>query len=80
MTPTVICNGPRQLNGGQFLHAEEIPPDFLPPEMVDYLLDKSLLQECPDRRSLYRLLPAFSGARERELISKDELTTYALPQ
>jgi len=31
-----------------------------------------------DRRSLYRLFPAFSGAKEKEQLDNDELDEFAL--
>src|SRR4029453_7703417 len=43
-------------------------------------LDQGVLREYPERRSLYRLLPAFSGCSERERLEPDELAAYTLAE
>jgi hypothetical protein len=77
-TPTLVCIGPREINGVQFHHGDELPPGLLPQEQIDKLLDQKVLAEIPQRRSLHRIFSAFSGAKEREPLDS-ELTEFALP-
>ena len=68
------------IDGRQYHHGDELPPDVLTAEQIAQGLDNKALVELDstERRSLYRLLPRFSGAKERELLTTAELTTYAL--
>jgi len=77
MTALVIL-GHHKICDQQFHHGDELPPDLLPPEAIDWHLDRKELVEYKDRRSLYRLFPAFSGCKEQEQLSESELTTLGL--
>jgi hypothetical protein len=67
-----------QIDDHAYSHGAELPPDLLPREVVDFHLDRRQLAEydIADRRSLYRLLHAFSGAKEQEQLSRAELREY----
>jgi hypothetical protein len=80
MTPTLIFVRHTDLGDRRFHHGEELPPGLLPPEVVDQWLDHGRLKEHPERRSLHRLFPCFSGCKEKEQLSDDELTSYGLPK
>jgi hypothetical protein len=77
---TLIVNGPREFNSRLFQHGDELPPGFLTPEQVGREVDQRRIVEydASERRSLYRLFPAFSGCAEREQLT-DELSAYAIP-
>jgi hypothetical protein len=79
MNPTLVLIGHREINGQQFQHGDELPPDLLPPEVVDWWLDHKWLEEYPERRSLYRIFSVFSGAKEQEQLDDGEMTALALP-
>jgi hypothetical protein len=76
--PTLVFIGPRMINDQQFFHGDEVPPDLLPQEQIDQMLDQKVLAEITQRRPLYRLFAPFSGAKEREPLDA-ELTPFALP-
>jgi hypothetical protein len=78
MKPTLIALGHRQHGDSHFRHGEEIPPDTLEGELRDYWLDHKWAQE-PDRRSLFRLFHRFSGVKDKEQLTRQELTAYTLP-
>ena len=61
-----------------FQHGAEIVPGLLAKEVVDKLLDQGVLREYPERRSLHRLFAAFSDCKNREQLTKAELTEFAL--
>ena len=78
MRPTLIVIRHLEIDGRAFAHGSELPPDLLTREQVDKLLDEGRLVEYLERRSLYRLLTVFSGASEKESLTKQELDTCAL--
>lgn len=78
MNPTLVILGAREINGTLFHHGDEVPPDLLPQEVTDRMLDQKVLAEYPERRSLYKLFAPFSGAKETEQ-PHAELTQFALP-
>lgn len=78
MRPTLVFIRHYEINGRLYRHSEELPPGALPQETVDRLLDQGVLAECPERRSLYRLFGPFSGCKERESFTKQELTDFTL--
>ena len=78
MRPTLVVIRHLEIDGRSFTHGSELPPDLLTRSEVDKLLDEGKLAEYPERRSLYRLLSAFSGCSEKEHLTNDELTTCAL--
>jgi hypothetical protein len=80
MTPTLIVIHHRVIDGRSFRHGAELPPGTLTREEVSRLLDQGVLREYSERRSLYRLLPAFSGATEHEEVSDSELAAYTLAE
>jgi len=77
---TIIFNGHAEVGGRTFHHGDELPPGLLPPEVVDQWLDQRKLTEydSSERRSLFRLFPAFSGCKEQEELTREELTAFAL--
>jgi hypothetical protein len=77
MKPTIVCIGTRDINGTRVEHGEELPPDLLPQETIDKMLDQKILAEICERRSLYRLFASFSGSQEREPLDA-ELTQFTL--
>ena len=80
MRPTLIFVRHTEFGDRAFPHAAELPPDFLPPEAINRLLDSGRLRECSGRRSLYRLFARFSGTNEKEELTAEELAAYSLPQ
>ena len=76
--PTIVSIRLRQIGDRQFHHGEEIPPDTLEGELLDYWLDHKWTMEVPDRRSLYRLFAPFSACKEREQLSQNELALFAV--
>jgi hypothetical protein len=54
---------------------------LLPAAVADWWIDHGWAREfgADQRRSLYRLLPAFSGCKEHEPLMTD-LTGYTLPK
>jgi len=80
MRPALIVTRHLDLGTLSLRHGEELPPDLLTQDEVDKLLDEGWLAEYPERRSLYRLLSMFSGAKEKEPLDRHELTAYALPK
>ena len=79
MRPTLVFIRHCEIDGRAFTHGSELEPDILSQDQVDKLLDAGFLKECPERRSLYRLFPAFSGCKQREHLSEEELDALALP-
>jgi hypothetical protein len=79
MRPTLIFIRAHQIDGHQFLHGDELPPGIVSQEAVKLLLDQGFLEQCPQRRSLYRLLAPFSDCKEQEQLDNKELKAYALP-
>ena len=71
-----------QVGDQLFRHGEELPPDLLPREAIDLHLDRRQLMELgsTERRSLYRVLPHFSGCSvtTTERLSAEEQASYAL--
>jgi len=61
-----------------FTHAAELPPGFLNQDTIDKLLDSGRLREYGERRSLYKLLHVFSGCKESEPLTEEEIEAYSL--
>jgi len=80
MRPTLIFLHHTDLGDRKFRFGEELPPGVLPATVVDQWLDSGRLKEYPERRSLYRVFAPFSGCKEREQLTEDELTSYSLPK
>jgi hypothetical protein len=78
MRPTLVVIRHLEINGRVFAHGSELPPDLLTQEEAAKLLDAGSLVEYPDRRSLYRLFHLFSGSKEQEQLTKEELSAHAL--
>jgi len=78
---TLIARGHREFAGVTYHHGSEIPSGVLPPEIVDKWIDWRWLDELngTERRSLYRMFPAFSGCNESESLTSDELDELTLP-
>jgi hypothetical protein len=75
---SLVCNRQREIADRHFRHWEEIEPGLLEGQLLDYWLDRGWARDYPERRSLYRLFAPFSGCNEREPLSRQELTAYAL--
>ena len=75
---TIIALGNRQLGDRPFRHGEEIPPETLDGQLLNWWLDHNWCMESPDRRSLYQLFPAFSGCTHRQELAPNELTMYGV--
>jgi hypothetical protein len=78
MSTTLIFVRHQVIGDRQYHHGDELPPDLLGAKEIDWWLDKGVLRECPDRRSLYRLLPRFSGAKEQEQLTTQERNNLCL--
>jgi len=81
MRPTLVFIRHCQIGSRSFAHASELPPDALSREQIDKLIDEGRLTQydSDQRRSLYRLFAPFSGAEEREVLTREELTALTLP-
>jgi hypothetical protein len=80
MRPTLVFIRHCDLGDRAFTHGSELPPHFLSDETIDRMLDSGRLRECPERRSLFRLLHVFSGCAEREPLTQQESDEFALPK
>ena len=78
MRPTLVVIRHLEIDGRSFTHGSELQPDLLTRGEVDKLLDEGKLAEYPERRSLYRLLSAFSGCSEKEHLTNEELAAHTL--
>jgi hypothetical protein len=78
---TLVAVGPHTINGQRYEHGAELPPGLLPRETIDQWLDRKWLCEIHPsvRRSLYGLFGPFSGCKEQEPLTQEELNTYGLP-
>jgi hypothetical protein len=79
MRPTLIAIHHFEIDGHVFHHGVEIIPGLIDDKTLDKLLDQGRVRET-ERRSLYRLFPAFSGATEKQSLDDDELDEFALPK
>jgi hypothetical protein len=79
MRPTLVFIRAHYVNG-RLIHyfGDECPPGTFSEENVDRALDECHLVEAPDRRSLYRLLPHFSGCKEQEQLTNEERNNLCL--
>jgi hypothetical protein len=77
---TLVCIRHREFADRHFVHGDELPPGLLPAAVADWWIDHGWAREfgADQRRSLYGLLPAFSGCKDQEPLM--ELTAYALPK
>ena len=82
MRPTLVFIRHHEIDGRIFIHGSELQPELLAQETIDRLIDAGALKEydSSERRSLFRLLPAFSGCNEREPLTQQECDAYALPK
>ena len=76
--PTLVAIHHREIGDRHFRHGEEIEPGLLDGELRDWWLDHKWCIDVPERRSLYRLFVHFSGSKEREPLSKNELALFGL--
>jgi hypothetical protein len=76
--PTLVSIRQRELGDRSFHHGTEIEPGLLEDELLDWWLDHGWAREVPERRSLFRLLHRFSGCAEREPLTQQEVSQYAL--
>jgi hypothetical protein len=78
MRPTLVVIRHLEIEGRAFAHGSELPPDLITQEEANELLDAGSLCEYRERRSLYRLFHLFSGSKEQEQLTKEELSAHAL--
>lgn len=78
MRPTLVFVHHSNFGDRVFRHGEELPPNFFKQDVIDRLLDSGRLHEHRERRSLYRLLHVFSGCKEREPLTEEEIESYSL--
>ena len=76
---TLVILGAREIDGTFYQHGAELPPNLLTQETIDRWLDLRWLAAYPQRRSLYRLFPVFSGCQETEPLDA-ELAELVLPK
>jgi hypothetical protein len=76
--PTIVSIRLREIGDRRFYHGQEIEPGLLEGELLDYWLDHKWCREAPERRSLYRLFASFSGCKEREALSQNELALFTI--
>jgi hypothetical protein len=79
LNATLVFIRHHQIGARQFFHGEELPLNLLSQEQIDKMIDQKTLAEYPERRSLYKLFSAFSGAKEREPLDA-ELTPLTLAE
>jgi len=75
---TLIVIRHLQIGDRVFHHGDEVPPDLLSRETIDKMLDRKQLDDCTERRSVYRLLHRFSGCSEKERLGDEEIAACAL--
>lgn len=77
---TLVARGDRTISGQLFRHGTEIPPGLLLQGEIDLGVDHRWLLEYEpsERRSLYRIFAPFSGCGEKQPLTNDELTMFAL--
>ena len=77
---TLVVIGTREFADRRFTHNEELEPNLLPAEVVDYWLDKKWLAETDstERRSIYRIFHRFSGCGEKQPLPQQEVENYCL--
>jgi hypothetical protein len=77
---TLVAMHHLEIEGRVFHHGSEIMPDLIAQETVAKLIDQGGVREYDsrDRRSLYRLFSKFSGCRESEPLTGEEIEAYSL--
>ena len=78
MSATLVSISVREIGDRRFQHGEEIPPGLLDGDLLAYWLDHKQCVEVPERRSLYRLFAPFSGAKEREQLTRNEVALFTV--
>jgi len=71
MRPALVFIRAHQIGDHQFLHSDELPPGIVSQEAINKLLDQGFLEECPERRSLYRIFAPFSDCKEQEQLEQE---------
>jgi hypothetical protein len=73
MRPTLVFIKAHYIDGS-LVHrvGDECPPNTFSTQVINQALDERHLVECPERRSLFRLLHRFSGAAEKEQLTNEE--------
>jgi hypothetical protein len=79
MRPTLVFIKAHYIDGS-LVHrvGDECPPNTFSTEVINQALDERHLVECPERRSLFRLLHRFSGSKEQEKLSEQERKTQCI--
>ena len=78
MRPCLVFVRHTEFGDRAFPHAAELPPDYLNQDAIDKLLDSGRLREYGERRSLYRLLHVFSGCKESQPLTDDEIGMFSI--
>ena len=81
--PTLVFIRARYVDG-HLTHypGEEVPPDLFSQEVVDQSLDQGWLREVDAavRPSLYCVFHRFTGSKERESLTPQQLANYTLEE
>lgn len=81
-TPTLVFRRSGAIGSRQFGCGDELPPNVLSPEVIAHWLDEDWIRECDsaERPSLYRLFYRFSGCKEEQPLTKEQIARYALDE
>jgi len=81
--PTIVFVRGRYIDG-HLTHSpgEECPPGLIPAEEIAVMLDQGELREYDpaQRASLYRIFHQFTGCKEAQPLTAEQLAAYTLPQ
>jgi hypothetical protein len=77
---TLIAVHQLEIQGRIFHHGSEIMPGLIPAATLAKLIDQGRVREYDsrDRHSLYRLFSKFSGCKESEPLTEEEIEAYSL--
>jgi hypothetical protein len=76
---TLIAIHHLEIEGRVIAHGAEIMPGLIAQKTVAKLLDQGRVRET-EHRSLYRIFSVFSGCKEREPLTEEEIDAYTLPE
>jgi hypothetical protein len=77
---TLVAMHHLEIEGRVFHHGAEIMPSLISTATLAKLIDQGRVREYDsrDRRSLYRLFSKFSGCKEKEPLTAEEMEAYSL--
>jgi hypothetical protein len=83
MRPTLVFIRAHYVSG-TLVHypGDEMPPGMFSQETINRALDEGYLTECDpsDRPSLYRVFHRFSGSKEEQPITKEQMAKHGLAE